>query len=54
MIRFYKNYPELLNMVVDLNIKLKNIKNTYLVLTGFFKNDTLNVILKTCQICNPI
>ena len=46
--------PELLNMVTDLNIKFKLVDNTYLVLTGFFKNDTLNVMLKTCQICQPI
>ena len=40
-------------MVCDLNIKFKLVDNTYLVLTGF-KNDTLNVMLKTCQICQPI
>ena len=45
--------PELLNMVVDLNIRFPLIKNCYIVLTGFFRNDTLNVILKTCQICYP-
>jgi endopeptidase La len=48
-----QNYPELLNMVVDLNISFPLVKNTYIVLSGFFKNDTLNVILKTCQICYP-
>ena len=46
--------PELLNMVVDLNIKFPLVKNCYIVLTGFFRNDTLNVILKTCQICYPL
>ena len=45
--------PELLNMIVDLNIRFPLVENTYIVLTGFFTNDTLNVILKTCQICYP-
>jgi len=44
---------ELLNMIVDLNISFPLVENTYIVLSGFFKNDTLNVILKTCQICYP-
>jgi endopeptidase La len=44
---------ELLNMIVDLNIRFPLVENTYIVLTGFFTNDTLNVILKTCQICYP-
>ena len=48
-----QNCPELLNMVVDLNIKFPLVEGSYLVLTGFFRNDTLNVILKTCQICYP-
>jgi endopeptidase La len=44
------NNDELLNRVICLEIKLQN--NKCFIIEGLFKIDSMNIILKTCQIAN--